>query len=157
MNAAKLKYFKKIYDNAPMIKCACGCGAEIKSVDHYARPHRFITGHNTERKYDDPTQYKREWNHRNRSARLAYKQKRSRKIKGEFITSQGSKCSICETPYTGKNASMFQFHHNDPNIKIFNITLNSISNESLKELREELAKCSLICSNCHFQLHSSEY
>lgn len=34
MNAAKLKYYNKVYENAPIIECACGCGAKIKSVDH---------------------------------------------------------------------------------------------------------------------------
>ena len=62
---AKKRYFKKIYDAAEMVECACGCKKLIKNKDKYGRDKKFISGHNN-RKYEDPTQHKREWNHRNR-------------------------------------------------------------------------------------------
>lgn len=28
-----------------MTRCSCGCGREIKSLDRYGRPRRFVQGH----------------------------------------------------------------------------------------------------------------
>jgi len=33
----KERSFKKIYDNAPMTTCGCGCGTMIKTKDKYGR------------------------------------------------------------------------------------------------------------------------
>jgi len=151
----KKRYFKKVYDNAPFIKCACGCDTTIKSKDRYGRDKRYVPGHNG-RKYKDPTQYKREWNHRNRKFRYDYKVKYLHKRKVRFIEMLGGKCAICSIKYDGNNACMFDFHHRDPNKKKFNIN-SALSNKSLKDISEEIDKCDLLCSNCHRLLHFSGY
>lgn len=153
---AKKKYWKKVYDNAPMIECACGCGESIKSKDKYGRDKKYISGHNG-RKYEDSTQYKREWNHRNRDKRYQYKVKRSKELKVKLIKQKGSKCINCNLEYNGKNASKFDFHHIDPNTKEFALNQHSLQTKSLDAIDKEVAKCNLICSNCHRMIHSKEY
>ena len=76
----KQRHFDKVYLEAPLVKCACGCGDKIKSKDKYGRDVEFINGHNG-RKYQNPSQYKREWNHRNRQDRQKYRDDYQRKRK----------------------------------------------------------------------------
>jgi len=104
----KEKYFKRIYDNANTIECACGCGQKLKNKDRYGRDKKYINGHNG-RKYNDPSQYKREWNHRNRKQRQEYKRKWSHSKKIEFIEKLGGKCNICGVIYDGTNAPILIF------------------------------------------------
>lgn len=47
----KQRYFAKRLANAKIIVCACGCGGELKDVDHYGRTVSYINGHNG-RAYD---------------------------------------------------------------------------------------------------------
>lgn len=152
----KERYFKKVYDNAPLIECACGCGTIIKSKDKYGRDKRYVSGHNN-KKYKDPTQYKREWNHRNRESRYDYKVKRLHRIKAHLIEALGGKCAICSMEYNGNNACIFDFHHRDPKEKEFSISMSELSRRPLNSILKELSKCDLLCSNCHRLLHFSGY
>jgi hypothetical protein len=153
---AKQRYFDKMYEKAPFIKCECGCGTDIKSKDKYGRNKRFVSGHNG-RKYEDPKQYKREWNYRNREARYSYKTERLHSIKAELINGKGGKCERCEIMYDGKNACIFDFHHLDPSTKDFNLSMGFLNRVSLAEVRSEAEKCILLCSNCHRIEHSGSY
>jgi len=150
----KKKYFKKVYDNAPIIECACGCGAKIKSKDKYGRNKKYLVGHGG-KKYDNPTQYKREWNHRNRKQRYIYKVKRSHAMKITFIKQKGNKCEKCGLIYDGTNACVFDFHHADPDKKSFNLSQTGLQNKCVKDIEQEFEKCILLCSNCHRFLHFS--
>ena len=152
----KQRYFKKVYENAPMIKCACGCGTEMKSKDEYARDRKYISGHNG-RKYDDPTQYKREWNHRNRQQRQSYKTKRVHELRRNFVDEAGGKGSKCGLIHDGTNTVIFDFHHRDPAIKKFGMNVNSFNTYSLENLRLEAQKCNIICANCHRLHHWDEW
>lgn len=151
----KQRYFQKKYEQALTIECACGCKQTLKSVDKYARPVTFINGHNG-RKYQDPTQYKREWNHRNRKARSIYKQEYYIKRKTKLIQYKGSICVECNLKHDRTNGMCFEFHHVDPKTKLFAIG-NQILNKSWKSLIEEADKCILLCSNCHNKRHSQVY
>ena len=139
------------------MECACGCGETIEPTDKYGRPHKFISGHNTEKKYEDPTQYKREYNHRNRRKRFLYKTKWSHKLRGELLKIKGGKCTECGFEYNGENAPCFDFHHNDPKTKKFNIGLVALTRYGRKTIDEELEKCRVICSNCHRLIGSEKY
>ena len=150
----KEKHFKKVYDNAPIIDCACGCGQKLKSKDHYARDRNYVNGHNN-RKYKDPTQYKREWNHRNRKQRYIYHVERCRRLRAQAIIDKGGKCNKCDIKYDGTNSAMFDFHHKLK--KSFNLGVNAFKNYSLEKIAKELKKCILFCSNCHRLKHSKKY
>jgi hypothetical protein len=147
--------YEKIYENAPEIECACGCGQMIKSKDHWGREKKYVSGHNG-RKYENPTQYKREWNHRNREHRYSYKTSRSHKLKGEYLIKLGGKCSVCDLEYDGTNAAVFDFHHYTGK-KSFPITVGTLSTKAAKDIEKELKKCTIICSNCHRLQHSACY
>lgn len=139
-----------------LIECKCGCGKTFEDIDKYGRYREYISGHNN-RKYEDPTQYKREWNHRNRKSRVAYKKEYLHKLKVECIEKAGNKCKHCKVEYNGKNASIFDFHHIDPSDKSISMSSCSMNRVSKEKIFEELKKCILICSNCHRLHHSSSY
>ena len=71
--------------------------------------------------------------------------KRRRKVKETLVEESGSKCVDCG--FKGP-PFMFDFDHRDPNEKIFQLSVKGGS-YSLEKLREEAAKCDLVCSNCH--------
>lgn len=138
-----------------LIECACGCGNKIKPTDKWGRPRKFISGHNTVKKYEDPGQFKREWNHRNRKHRQAYKKTYHRKRKIKLLEYKGAKCEECGISYNGKNASIFHFHHVIGE-KSFNIG-NQVINKAWSTLIEEVDKCIVLCANCHEMKHSAEF
>lgn len=150
----KERYFDKVYNSAHNILCKCGCGQSIKSKDHYARDHEYVNGHNN-RKYSDPTEYKRAWNHKHRPERFAYKTKRIHKFKKELIILCGSKCSCCGFPFDGECTCIFDFHHRNPEDKLFNINNCSLGRHGKKKILEEIKKCDLLCANCHRIIHWS--
>ena len=152
----KQKYFGKVYSEAKIVECACGCGKKTKNKDHYGRDKKFINGHNN-RKYDDPTQYKREWNHRNRSSRYEYKVARGHRLKVKIIKLMGGRCEDCKLKYNGKNACVFQVHHKNPANKLSVINTRTIINYAWGKTLEEIKKCALLCANCHFVEHNEKY
>jgi len=74
------------------------------------------------------------------------------KVKAWFRRYKSScKCSKC-----GENhPACLQFHHRDPEQKLANISF-AVRNWSLKKLKEEIAKCDVLCSNCHLKFHWDE-
>jgi len=153
MDEIKKRHFKKVYDNAETIECKCGCKQTLKNKDKYGRNKEYINGHNG-RKYEDPKQFKREWNKRNRKSIYKNKCKRIKRIKSEFILLNNGKCNKCGLKYDYTNGSMFDFHHIIPSEKSFTLNQGTIGNKSLKDLNEEVKKCKLLCSNCHRLEHS---
>jgi hypothetical protein len=79
------------------------------------------------------------------------KQKRARKQ--EFVNQAraGGKCVRCGTTDT----NTLEFHHRDPTTKLFVIggPKKQSSNCSLQRIIDEIAKCDLVCTNCHRVLH----
>jgi hypothetical protein len=45
------------------------------------------------------------------------------------------------------------FHHRDPSEKSFGLCDGKAERRSWKELRAEIAKCDLLCANCHMIEH----
>lgn len=62
-----------------------------------------------------------------------------------------SKCSQCPE----NHPACLQFHHLDRRLKIKSIN-HMAHNASLKSVQAEIAKCIILCSNCHFKLHWDE-
>lgn len=67
----------------------------------------------------------------------------------EVYKAQG--CSRCPE----KDPVCIDFHHRDPSQKELEVSL-AIARWSLERIRAEVAKCDLLCSNCHRKLHASE-
>lgn len=98
----------------------------------------------------------REYYHLNKKKQLDTHIERAHKAKIEAIKLKGSKCSICSLEYNGKNASVFDFHHINPEEKDF-MPKRVLNSGLSKRAKEELAKCALVCANCHRLVHNSEY
>jgi hypothetical protein len=70
--------------------------------------------------------------------------------KKEFIFNYKKKsgCKICDT----RDPICLTFHHVDPNNKVEN--MNRLLNSSWVVIKEEIAKCMILCANCHIKLHN---
>lgn len=69
---------------------------------------------------------------------------RKLRLKRTLVEERGGGCEVC-----GYNTSLraLHFHHIDPSNKDFEI--GNLTSKSEKLVREEVAKCKLVCSNCH--------
>jgi transposase len=75
---------------------------------------------------------------------------RRRKVKETLVREHGGCCCVCGyARYTGA----LQFHHLDPAAKSYSLSERGIS-RSLGKAREEVAKCVLVCANCHAELEA---
>jgi len=62
------------------------------------------------------------------------------------------KCTKC-----GENhPATLDFHHRDPKDKIGSIAHSSCLGWGMKKLLKEIAKCDVLCANCHRKLHYKE-
>ena len=59
-----------------------------------------------------------------------------------------SQCSVCGESHV----ACLVFHHRNPRDKKF--IISSFNNRTLDEIKEEIEKCDILCSNCHMKLHS---
>ena len=75
-----------------------------------------------------------------------------RAIKNALIKYGGGKCQKC-----GYNACQraLEFHHLDPTQKDFGIS--KTLTKSISDLKSEVDKCILLCSNCHAEEHQRLY
>lgn len=74
---------------------------------------------------------------------------RQKEKKTKLIGLMGGKCERCGY---NKCEGALEFHHKDPKEKEFNI---SIKNLGMKKMIDEIHKCSLLCSNCHREIHET--
>ena len=80
-------------------------------------------------------------------------QKRGRERKLELIKLKGNKCELCGY---AKNHAALEFHHKNPEEKLFQLDLRSLSNRRWELIEKEVKKCQLLCSNCHAELHNPD-
>lgn len=91
----------------------------------------------------------RQWYQANKAKHIGYVRNRDRKIEGWLKEYKKSlSCEVCgETHY-----ACLEFHHIDPPEKKFTIG-RLIRRPSLKALQAEIAKCRVLCANCHRKEH----
>lgn len=77
-----------------------------------------------------------------------YLTERYKKHKIEAIESMGGKCADCGNKY---RMEIYDFHHLDPSQK--DLDWRKIRQCSKEKRAKELAKCVLLCSNCHRSRH----
>ena len=75
--------------------------------------------------------------------------KRRKTIRKMAIEYRGGKCAICGY-YKSINA--LEFHHLDSGKKDFGISAKGYT-RSWEQVKRELGKCVLLCSNCHREVH----
>jgi hypothetical protein len=73
-----------------------------------------------------------------------------RRAKAILVAEAGGRCQCCG--YHGSLRAL-EFHHLDPSEKRFGLGGRGLT-RSLETLREEAAKCVLVCSNCHAELEA---
>jgi transposase len=74
---------------------------------------------------------------------------RRRNVRQRLVKEFGGACAICgyDVPIA------LEFHHLDPHAKSFGLAARGMT-RSFQSLREEAAKCVLLCSNCHAQVEA---
>jgi hypothetical protein len=75
--------------------------------------------------------------------------RRRRRVRDLLIEEAGGTCAICGFD---KHPAALQFHHLDRDEKSF--TLRDGDTRALERMREEAAKCMLLCANCHAQVEA---
>lgn len=86
----------------------------------------------------------------------AYSQKKDAHgfyLKYKLILARGGKCECCGYD---KNIAALQFHHKNPEEKLFTLDARTIERKHDDEIIKEFNKCILLCSNCHMELHHPE-
>jgi hypothetical protein len=86
----------------------------------------------------------------NRNQNYVSQQARGLHRKLALVAERGGRCERCGYR---KNYAALAWHHLDPSQKSFELDLRAMSNRSDAVLREEAAKCRLLCANCHAETH----
>jgi transposase len=76
--------------------------------------------------------------------------RRRRKIKLLLMQEAGGCCALCG--YDRCSAAL-HFHHLDPGSKEFHLSMQGVT-RSLAAARAEMAKCVLLCANCHAEVEA---
>lgn len=74
-----------------------------------------------------------------------YRMRRRKVIRETAISEMGGCCQHCGGIFP---TPVYDFHHRNENEKLF-APSNSYENLSIDVLAEEIAKCDLLCANCH--------
>lgn len=75
---------------------------------------------------------------------------RRRVVKRKLVEEAGGACLICGYD---RCVAALEFHHLDPSKKAFSLSLRGIT-KSIAVIREETAKCILLCSTCHAEVEA---
>jgi len=67
-----------------------------------------------------------------------------------LVNLRGGKCAHCGY---AKNLAALSFHHLDDTKKSFQIDMRAVSNTNWETLKLEVAKCQILCANCHMEEH----
>jgi predicted HNH restriction endonuclease len=73
--------------------------------------------------------------------------------KYQLIMDAGGRCARCGYR---RNLAALTWHHIDATKKSFNLDMRALSNRSQPEILAEVAKCILLCANCHAEAHFPE-
>jgi len=99
---------------------------------------------------EEMRKYRRDYYYRNKEEHYQRNRKQASKIRS-FIKSvkKASKCVVCGE----KDIRCLDFHHKNPKIKEKAISQVFRVGWSLSHLEKEIAKCVILCSNCHRKKH----
>lgn len=94
-------------------------------------------------------EYKRKWYQENKAKHIGYVRNHNTKVDDWF--QQYKRTLFCEL--CGENhPACLDFHHTNPKEKKFSVSQKR-NRPSLKQLQEEIAKCQVLCANCHRKEH----
>lgn len=94
--------------------------------------------------------YHRSWHQRHREKRLARIYERKRAIH-DYIQNMKNqlRCEDCGE----RHPATLQFHHQNSEDKMFNISRAANTGISLDRIKKEISKCIVLCANCHAIRH----
>lgn len=130
----------------------CTTCHQSKSLSSFHKSKRANDGHQYVCK-DCTILCSRAWYQQNRTAKLA---KMNRQMTVErrwfraFKTTQV--CLHCGF----NNPAALVFHHRDPAMKSFVVSTAIARHRTRKTILAEMAKCDVLCSNCHLIFHDSQ-
>jgi hypothetical protein len=75
---------------------------------------------------------------------------RRRKMKLILVAEAGGRCALCGYD---RCIGALHFHHLDPSTKRFHLSMQGVT-RSLTAARAEMAKCALLCANCHAEVEA---
>jgi transposase len=88
--------------------------------------------------------------YRCKRCRMERVSQRRRKVKQILVAEAGGRCALCGYDrYLGA----LHFHHLDPSTKSFHLSMQGVT-RSLAAARAEMAKCALLCANCHAEVEA---
>ena len=94
--------------------------------------------------------YRREWYARNKISEKKHVYKRKKEIKKWFEAyKNGLKCTFCGEDHP----STIDFHHRRKEEKKLWINIMVHEGYSLKNIKQEIEKCEILCANCHRKHH----
>lgn len=74
----------------------------------------------------------------------------SPKLRWYIVYKTSLKCLYCDETHP----ACLEFHHRDPSLKIMSINrMVSGGGYSIGEVKNEIAKCDVVCANCHRKIH----
>lgn len=88
--------------------------------------------------------------YRCKRCRMESVSRRRRKVKSILVAEAGGGCA--SSGYDRCSAAL-HFHHVDPRSKRFHLSMQGVA-RSLASARAEMAKCVLLCANCHAEIES---
>jgi transposase len=88
--------------------------------------------------------------YRCKRCRLERVSQRRRQVKSILVTEAGGRCALCGYD---RCLAALHFHHRDPSTKRFHLSMQGVA-RSLASARAEMAKCVLLCANCHAEVES---
>lgn len=93
---------------------------------------------------------KAEWYRENREIQYARVKANQQRVK-QWVDDYRRQCKCSRCPET--HPATLDFHHRDPMTKKANVSHIYLKGWSLRKVQEEIAKCDILCSNCHRKLH----
>lgn len=76
--------------------------------------------------------------------------RRRRRVKAILVQEAGGRCRLCGYD---RYAGALHFHHIDRQTKTFSLSHQGVT-LAVAKIREEAAKCALLCSNCHAEVEA---
>ncbi len=97
-------------------------------------------------------QYRRDWYARNREESISMVKKYTVDLVQWFRDYKRTcSCSICGE----SRPACLTFHHRDPSDKLLEVSILVTRHNKRERVLAEIAKCDVMCANCHADLHFS--